>query len=232
VRTPKRRLERCAIALLGCVLGLTAAGTAEATSFALAAEPPRSISFELDIEFDDGVTGTFADVEVSEDGLGLRFEIALRDPLGPGADLREFYFNLTDEIGPLQIESDDPVTTAYVLSLAGPVGGGAGSRFDYEVSFGNGAGRPGNGVLKTASFLIEPADSVDPLSLDALLGAELSAAAGGMILVNAAAHIQGTSLVRGATSETIGGTVPEPTTGILLTSGLLLALRGSRARRR
>jgi hypothetical protein len=216
--------------LLAAAFAVAAAGTAGAHSFESSAALP-SVTFTLDIELDDGITGSFADVQVFEEGFGLRFEIALREALGPDADLREFYFNLTDDVPSLQIESHDPVTTEYVLSAAGPVGGGAGSRFDYEVSFGNGAGPAGNGVLQAVSFLIESTAS-DPLSLDALLNAHLSAASGGSILVNAAAHIQGTTLVWRASSETIGGVVPEPSTGMLLASGLLLLTSWSRLGKR
>lgn len=229
-------LHQYAISLLAAATALAVVGTAGAHSFESSAAVP-AVSFTLDIEFDDGITGSFADVEVYEEGYGLRFDIVLREALGLDADLREFYFNLTDDVPSLRIEPDDPLTTGYVLSVAGPVGGGAGSRFDYGVSFGNGAGPSGYGVLRTASFLVESTGS-DPLYLDALLNARLSAASGGSILVNAAAHIQGTSLVWGASSETIGGTVtgpssvPEPSTGMLLAIGLLLAIRSSRLGKR
>ena len=125
-------------------------GTAGAVSFGspAAAYPATFATVELDIEFDDGVTGSFANVAVSESGSGLLFEVELREALGVDADLHDFYFNLTAGVGPLQIDSEDPVTTAYVLALAGPVHGGAGSRLDYVVSFGNGAGPSGNGVLQ------------------------------------------------------------------------------------
>jgi hypothetical protein len=122
------------------------------------------------------------------------------------------------------------VNTAYLLSLAPPVAGGAGSDFDYGVSFGNGAGPPGNGVLQQASFLILPVDPNESLSLDDFLNAEWSSAAGGKIVADAAAHVQGTSLMDGSSSETVGGVVPEPRTGLLITCGLLLAAR--RATRR
>lgn len=196
----------------------------------LAPGSAQAVDFSLNVEFDDGVSGSFADVSVVEEDMGLRFEIALQDALGPDADLHVFYFNLEGGVPELQIESDDPVTTAYVLEQAPSVAGGAGSDFDYGVHFGNGAGGRGNGVLQFASFLVSPVDTSLSLGLDAFLNAATSAAQGGSILANAAAHVQGTSLVRGANSETVGGVVPEPSTGLLLACGLLLAA-GRRTRR-
>ena len=194
----------------------------------LLAPSAQAVGFTLDVEFDDGLRGSYADVEVTQDGTGLLFEIALRDALGPDADLHVFYFNLDGAVPELSLTSDDDVTTAYVLSPAPPVAGGAGSDFDYGVSFGNGAGPPGNGQLTTASFRIAPLDPSLTLALDAFLAAAPSLASGGSIEAMAALHVQGTSLVSGASSETVGGVVPEPGTGLLLAAGVALALRGQR----
>jgi hypothetical protein len=194
------------------------------------ATPAWGVSFTLDVEFDDGLVGDYADVEVVEDGNGLLFEVTLLSALGANADLHRLYFNLDGVVPDLQIESDDVVTTAYVLSVAPPVAGGAGSDFDYGVSFGNGAGGPGNGVLQTASFRIAPEDDAQSLALQAFLDAAPALASGGTIESMLAIHVQGTDLVQGAGSETVGGSVPEPTTGALLTAGLLLAARSRRRR--
>lgn len=196
----------------------------------LLAGPARALSFGLDVEFDAGFQGDFADVQVAEQGTGLLFDVSLGEALGPDADLHAFYFNLAGDVPELRIESDDAVTTAYALSVAPPVAGGAGSSFDYEVAFGSGAGPSGNGVLKSASFWIGPVDPALSLSLEALSTAPLSFASGGSIPAVAAAHVQGTSFVAGASSETVGGVVPEPRTGLLLASGLLLAASCPRAR--
>ncbi len=205
-------------------------GIAIAGASLLLAQSAQAVAFTLDVEFDDGLQGSYADVEVVQDGTGLLFEIALRDALGPDADLHRFYFNLDGAIPELSITSDDEVTTAYVLSLAPPVAGGAGSDFDYGVSFGNGAGPPGNGQLTTASFRIAPVDTSLSLDLEAFLAAAPSFASGGSIAAMAALHVQGTSLVSGASSETVGGVVPEPTTGLLLSAGIALALGRRRIR--
>jgi len=205
--------------------GALSRSLAAGAALLLVAGGADAVSFTLDVEFDDGLTGAFADVEVEEQGSGLLFEIELRDPLGPDADMHRFYFNLESPVSELRLSSDDDVTTAYVLSVSPPVAGGAGSDFGYGVSFGNGAGRKGNGVLQTATFLIEPIDSALTLDLDAFLDADVSSTSRGVLAV-AALHVQGTSLVRGADSETVGGTVPEPSTGLLLMTGLMVAAAG------
>lgn len=203
-----------------------------AAALLLFAGPARAVSFSLDVEFDDGLAGSYADVSVVQDGDGLLFDVALTDALGPGADLHVFYFNLAGPVPALQLGSDDVTTTAYVLSQSPPVAGGAGSSFDYGVSFGNGAGAPGNGVLTSASFRIAPVDDGLSLDLASFLAAEPSFASGGTIEAMAALHVQGTSLVSGASSETVGGVVPEPATGVLWLAGLAVALRRHPAARR
>jgi hypothetical protein len=144
--------------------------------------------------------------------------------------MRAFYFNLVGGAPSLMLESDDEVDTDYVLRESHSVAGGAGSDFDFEVHFGNGAGPPGNGVLQMASFLIQPSDPMSVLSLDALLDADGTSASGGSIDLDLALHVQGTSLVRGSSSETVGGVVPEPATGLLMAAGLIALLLVGRPR--
>ena len=83
------------------------------------------------------------------------------------------------------------------------VAGGAGSKFDLGVSFGNGAGPKGNGTLQAASFTLL-ADQ--PLSIEDL--APMSSTSSG-IAIQLAVHVQDTSFVEGVTSETVGGLMGE-----------------------
>lgn len=193
---------------------------------ALASAPASALTFTLDTEFDAGLVGPFATVTVTESGGGLDFEVSLAgSTLGASADLHVLYFNLAGDPTNVTLSSSQVVNTPFTLAVDPPVAGGAGSSFGYGVSFGNGAGPPGNGVLKTASFRIT-ADQA--LTLDALT--PLSQTSQGL-LANVALHVQGTSLVSGSTSETVGGVIPEPGTLALVGVGLAgLALRGRRPR--
>ena len=78
------------------------------------------------------------------------------------------------------------------------------------------AGARGNGVLRAASFTLSGAT---PLHIADLF--ETSTAAGGAVTVHFAAHFQGTSFGWGSDSETVGGVIPEPGTGLLLAGGLI-----------
>lgn len=202
--------------LAGIVVGSWTADTASAASFT------------LEVEFDDGVMGDFGTVEINEDDGDLDFEITLSDALGDDADLHKFYFNLAGEFTNVSILDTDAPKTPYTLSVDPPVAGGAGADFDYGVSFGNGAGWKGNGRLTQASFTIS-ADQ--DLSISDLV--ESSFASGGSIEVNFAAHIQGACLDKKSKccdSETVGGVIPEPSTGLL--TAVALALFAGVGRRR
>lgn len=184
----------------------------------LQAAPVAATPFPLNVEFDDGIVGTFGNVEVTEQvGGDLLFQVTLdTTELGASADLHELYFNLTDTITGVSITSSDVVNTAYELESDPSVAGGAGSSFAYGVNFGNGAGANGNGVLQTASFLLA-ADS--DLTVDDLL---ISSSTSQDIEVFLAAHVQGTTLTQQG-SETVGSSVPEPTTFLLGALGLTMA---------
>jgi hypothetical protein len=191
------------------------------TSIALAlaglvgAGPAVADSFTLNVEFDDGTTGNFGTVDITEQGGDLDFEITLTDELGGDPDLHEFYFNLAGAFSGVSILDTNAPNTAYSLTASPSVAGGAGSSFDYGINFGNGAGSPGNGVLGFASFTISADQALSIADL-----AESSFASGGSIEVNFAAHVQGTDFVAGTDSETVGGVVPEPSTALLLGAGL------------
>jgi hypothetical protein len=188
----------------------------------LGPDSASAMSFYLDVEFDTGQVGSFARVTVDEDAGDLDFRIELTDALGDQADLHELYFNLLGSFTGVAITTTDAPQTPYTLTSNPSVRGGAGADFDYGVNFGNGAGDPGNGVLSTATFRLT-ADQ--PLSIAALL--ESTFASGGSIESQIAAHVQGTELFSNADSETVGGVVPEPATGLLAALGLaaMAALR-------
>lgn len=199
---------------------------AAATALGLfAANSAVAVSFPLNVEFDDGTIGTFGNVEVTEVAGDLQFQITLNASLGAGADLNELYFNLSGTQTGLAISSTDTVNTPYTLLNAPQPKGGAGSSFAFGVNFGNGAGPPGNDVLQTASFVLS-ADGA--LSVSNLL---VSSSTSQSIEVYLATHVQGTSLVPGVTSETVGNLVPEPgTLGLVLIGLLGLGAAGQRPR--
>jgi hypothetical protein len=181
------------------------------------ASSATALTIPLNREFDAGTIGTFGSVTVTQNGDTLDFSVSLAvSVLGAGADLHEFYFNLVGSPTGVGISNTNAPTTAYTLATNPSVAGGAGSSFEYGVSLGNGAGGPGNGVLKLATFRIF-ADQ--PLTLAML--SQTSSTSGSGVTVNLAAHVQGTSFVSGATSERVGGVVPEPGTIVLVTAGLV-----------
>jgi hypothetical protein len=188
---------------------------------ALSAAPAaRALTFDLNVQFDDELTGSFGTVEVTEVAGGdLFFEITLdTSELGPDADLHEFYFNLPDVSG-LTLASTDTVATPYDLDFDPSVSGGAGSSFVWGVNLGSGAGPSGNGVLQHVTFTLS---ANTDLSENDLL---ISSSTNDGVTVYLAAHVQGTELTN-AGSETVGSAVPEPTTlalGVLGVAGAALS---------
>lgn len=179
----------------------------------------QALSFNLDTEFDTAATGPFVDIEITQNSGNLDLVLSLNlEELGSQSDLHEFYFNIVGAIDGLAITNTNAPTTEYSLTQSPSVNGGAGSTFEWGVNFGNGGEGPGNGRLTEASFTLSANTALTIADL-----MEASMASGGTIEIDMAAHIQGTSLLTGATSETVGGSVPvpEPSTALLLISGFL-----------
>ena len=215
-----------------CLMGLAAA-------LAGVSGDARALSFTapLAVEFDDGLVGTYGSVFVEEIAGGdLRFTITLGSALGSDRDLHHLYFNLVDGLDASGLAIADFVCDGggcgsdFELLADPSVRGGAGSGFDYGVSFGNGAGARGNGTLASASFVLGADAALALVALDE--SSETSAGIEALF----AAHVQSTSLVHRADSETVGAPpvsipIPEPGTAALFGLGLLgLTLSGMRPR--
>ncbi len=193
----------------------------------------QAVSIPLVVEFDDGTLDDYGTVDVVEDGLGdLDFTITLNTAaglLGANADLREFYFNLVGAFTGLSIFDDNAPDTPYtLLGPNPPIAGGAGSAFDWGVSFDNGSSSNGNGILQFATFTLSADQALVLTDLN-----EFSNCSTTCQDVLVAAHIQGTQPFG---SETVGGgppgfVLPEPGTALLLGLGIAGLVASSRRRR-
>ena len=179
-----------------------------------------STSATLEVQLGPQKTGNYGSVEVTEVQGGLDFVITLNPALGNKADLREFYFNLPDQFSGVHLTDSGcdggSCNSPFQLERNKSTSGGASSRFDYRVSFGNGGGSKGNGTLQEASFHIDAntALSLTPSPFDPSFTSRHL----GVIF---AAHVPGAKGVAatiGATSATL---VPEPGTAALFGLGLL-----------
>ena len=193
------------------------------------AQNASAATIDLIYEF-DGVepVQTYATVDITQNGTDLDFAINYIGNLGTGADIHEFYFNLTsppDPVTGLAITADNAPSDAYTVLGPNPsIAGGAGSSFDWGVSFGNGAGNgAGNGTLQTATFTLSADQSLFVSDLFE------TSSSNNVPPANVAVHFQGTDTSPG--SETIGGVVPVPAAVWLFGSGLL-GLVGIARRRR
>ena len=182
------------------------------------AQTASAVTIDLVYEF-DGVepVQTYGTVDITQNGTDLDFVISYFGNLGSNADIHQFYFNLTtppDPVTGLVITADNAPDNAYTLLGPSPsVTGGAGASFDWGVSFGNGGGPSGNGILQTATFTLS-ADQA--LSVSDLFE---TSSPNNTPLVNVAVHFQGTATRPG--SEIVGGVVPVPAAIWLIGSGLL-----------
>ncbi|MEE3329885.1 MAG: PEP-CTERM sorting domain-containing protein [Myxococcota bacterium] len=200
----------------------------------LASGSSSALQASLDLELYEGMTGTFATVDITEDAGALDFTITLDSSLGEDRDLQTFYFNFVGDPpdGLLLTTTDDP-QTPYTL-LEGPhVYGavntlpGTEGHFDYGVAFGSGPSNWGNGTLQTASFSLM---AESPLQISDLF--ESTAVIEGTADVQLALRAQSTDIVEGlgassSSFSVVGGNiVPEPSSGLMASLGLVgLALR-------
>jgi hypothetical protein len=157
-------------------------------------------------EFDGNSDGTtiFGTVELTQNGTDVDVEIIANTLNLDGGDIHEFYFNLPFAVTNLSVlnsggTSDKAIGTFSIIGPNPTVVGGAGASFDWGVSFGNGAGTPGNGLLTTASFTLH-ADQ-DLLVSDLLA---ITSDPSNTPPVAVAVHFQIANIF-GAGSETVGG---------------------------
>jgi len=200
----------------------------------LASGSSTALQATLDLDLYDGTTGPFATVDIAENAGALDFTITLDASLGEERDLQTFYFNFVNEApeGFSLTTADDPLRP-YKLKSNGHVYGargtapGAEGHFDYRITFGYGSSPGGNGILQTASFSLI-AD--DPLQISDLF--ESTAVMEGAADIQLALRAQSTGIIEGLNSANApftvlgGNIVPEPSTGLMASLGLVgLALR-------
>lgn len=205
---------------LGLALGwAVAAGEASAAS----------TSATFNVQLGPQKTGSYGTVLVEEvSGGDLQFTITLSSSLGRKADLHEFYFNLPSSVTGLHLTNSTcdggSCNTAFQLDKSKSTKGGAGSRFDFSVSFGNGGSKKGNGDLQKATFRL---DADGPLQLiPSPFDPSFTSRDLGVIFAMHVPGSKGVAATIGATTATI---VPEPDTAALLGLGMLgLAWMGRR----
>jgi hypothetical protein len=179
-----------------------------------------STSATLGVQLGPQKTGNYGTVQVNEAQGGLDFVITLNPALGNKADLHEFYFNLPDQFSGVHLTNSGcdggSCSSHFQLEAGGSTKGGASSRFDYHVSFGDGGGSKGNGTLQVASFHIDANTALlltpspfDPSFTSRHLG------------VIFAVHVPGAQHVAATIGATTATVVPEPGTAALFGLGLV-----------
>jgi hypothetical protein len=180
----------------------------------LSVSAPAS-TFNLNYEFDGALpVQSYGTLKVTQNNDDLDFVItADTSTLGSNADINVLYFNLINHFTSLNIvTSNAPAIEYEIIGMNPTVKGGAGAKFDLGVSFGQGGGPRGNGILQLASFTLS-ADQ--PLQVSDLFEFSHPNNTPPMHL---AVHFQSTDTPAG--SEMVGAAVPIPAAAWLLGSGL------------
>jgi hypothetical protein len=170
-------------------------------------------TYTIDTDFDP--LGPMDLGTVTDNGNNLAFAISLNTAiLGPNADLRDFWFNLSSNISSIAIlNSSAAFTSSLNFNGVGPAGN---NKFDVLVNFGN--GRP---FYSNVSFTLSADRALDICDISFVS----AGSSGGYYF---GIHAQST-IYGGQTSEKAGTTslVPIPGTLWLLGPGLLglMALR-------
>ena len=206
-----------------------------ATLFVPVEQAQADFIIDLVHEFDGdspGGTTSFGTVELTQNGGFIDFEIIDNTTNLVGGDIHQFYFNLPDaiDISSLIVSNSGGVSNLAIMNFttmgAGPpVAGGTGASFDTGISFGNGGGPPGNGLLTTATFSLT---ATGGLLVSDLLSEFSSPNNTPDVLV--AVHFQSAD-VFGNGSETVGGgtVIPEPNSvAVIVIMGMALLQRRSR----
>jgi len=179
------------------------------TALLLFSVPANAAIIDLNYELDGNSLGTtsFGTVEFTQNGDDVDLTIIANTLNLDGGDIHEFYFNLPFAVTNLSVLNSGGVRNKSIgtFAILGPdpsVSGGAGASFDWGVSFGNGGGGPGNGILTTASFTL---DALESLSIVDLL--TIATDPNNTPPVVIAVHFQSANIF-GAGSEAVGGAAP------------------------